>query len=176
MPATTKLSREYFIRDVLLVAPELPGKILVVRNGIKDLRKFIITETEAYRGSEDEACHANKGRTARTEVMYHEGGKIYVYLVYGMYWMLNFVTGKKDDPQAVLIRGIEGFKGPGKLTRELKIDKSFYGEDLTTSERIWVEDSGIKPVIKTSPRIGIDYAGETWRNKPWRFLIDLRIP
>ena len=101
------------------------------------------TEVEAYRGSEDRACHASKGRTPRTEIMYHEGGRLYVYLIYGMYWMLNVVTGGENDPQAVLIRGVENFPGPGKLTRSFGIDRTFYGEDLTISERIWFEESGL---------------------------------
>lgn len=166
-----RLTRDFYIRDVLTVAPELVGKILVIRNKVSQ-RRFIITETEAYRGGEDKACHASKGRTARTEIMYQEGGKIYVYFVYGMYWMLNFVAGEKNNPQAALIRGIEGFDGPGKLTRELKIDGSFYGEDLSKSDRIWVEDSGLKPGIKTGKRIGINYAGDVWKNKLWRFYIE----
>lgn len=104
--------------------------------------------------------------------MYHNGGHIYVYLIYGMYWMLNFVTNFENIPQAVLIRGIEGFDGPGKLTKALQIDKSFYGEDLVTSERLWIEDGTKKINIKTTPRIGIDYSGDIWKNKPWRYLID----
>ncbi len=166
-----RLPRNFYIRDVLEVAPDLPGKILVIRDTSDNIREFCITETEAYRGSEDRACHASRGRTPRTEVMFHEGGKIYVYFVYGMYWMLNFVVAGEGNPQAVLIRGVEGFNGPGKVTRALNIDRSFYAEDLTTSPRIWVEDSGIKPVVKTGPRIGIDYAGEPWKDKPWRFYI-----
>ncbi len=165
-----RLPKEFFTRDVLKVAPELIGKYLAVSSGKGNLSRFMITETEAYRGDGDEACHASRGRTARTEVMYQEGGRIYVYFVYGMHWMLNFVTGKKDDPQAVLIRGIEGFNGPGRVTKALKIDRTYYGEDLITSNRIWVEDAGIKPVIKTGPRIGINYAGNIWKNKPWRFF------
>lgn len=172
MILTERLPRNFFIRDVLQVAPELIGKSLVIKTEKDLIHRFVITETEAYRGPEDRACHASKGRTSRTDVMYHEGGKIYVYLVYGMYWMLNFVTGQKDNPQAVLIRGIKGFTGPGKLSRLLGIDKTFYGEDLTISERIWVEDSGLYPEIKVGPRIGIDYAGELWKNKPWRYFIE----
>jgi DNA-3-methyladenine glycosylase len=171
-----KLSRDFYIRDVLYVAPELIGKFLVIRSGKYSIKRFMITETEAYRGFEDEACHASKGRTARTEVMYDEGGRIYVYFVYGMYWMLNFVAGEKNNPQAALIRGIEGFSGPGKLTKELKIERSYYGEDLTTSKRIWVEDMGFNPKIKTGPRIGINYAGEIWKNKPWRYYICPQTP
>ena len=162
-----KLTQKFFTRDVLTVAPELLGKILVCRAGDEFLR-FRITETEAYRGVEDLACHACKGRTARTEAMFHTGGVVYVYLIYGMYWMLNFVTGGENDPQAVLIRGLEGLYGPGRITRKLQIDRSFYDEDLTLSHRIWIEDDGYKPPYKTGKRIGIDYAGE-WKDKPWRF-------
>jgi DNA-3-methyladenine glycosylase len=166
-----RLMDDFFIRDVLHVAPELIGKNLVVKSYNRDLQRYMITETEAYRGSDDKACHASRGRTQRNEIMFHAGGKIYVYFVYGMYWMLNIVTGDEDDPQAALIRGIEGFNGPGKLTRALGIDRSFYGEDLTISDRIWIEDTGMKPDVKSGLRIGVDYAGEYWKNKPWRYYI-----
>jgi DNA-3-methyladenine glycosylase len=169
--AGIRLSSAFFTRDVLFVAPELVGKKITISHGDGEIRRFLITETEAYRGPEDMACHASKGRTPRTEVMFHGGGRIYVYFVYGMYWMLNFVAGGENDPQAALIRGIEGFNGPGKLTRALGIDRSFYGVDLATSDRIWVEDAGIYPEIKTGPRIGINYAGDPWIKKPWRYYI-----
>lgn len=166
-----RLSREYFTRDVLDVAPHTVGKIICLKLPDGETRRFQITEVEAYRGTDDVACHASKGRTARTEIMFQEGGRLYVYLIYGMYWMLNIVTGEKDNPQAVLIRGLDNFRGPGVLTRSLGIDKSFYGEDLVTSDRIWIEDAGLAPTIKTSPRIGIDYAGEYWKDRPWRYYI-----
>ncbi len=134
---------------------------------------FIITETEAYRGQEDRACHANRGRTTRTEVMYRQGGHVYMYLIYGMYWMLNIVTASKDVPQAVLIRGIKDANGPGRLTRLLKLDRGFYGEDLVYSERIWIEEGMSNPYVETAPRIGIEYAGEPWKDMPWRFLLKL---
>ena len=169
-----RIQRYFFTRDVLDVAPDLLGKYLVRKFDDGQIKKFKIIEVEAYRGQEDLACHASKGRTPRTEIMYHEGGHIYVYLIYGMYWMLNFVTAQKDIPQAVLIRGIEGFDGPGKLTKNLFIDKSFYGTDLVSDDKLWIEkendSSGIK--IKTTPRIGIDYAGEIYKNKPWRFVLE----
>jgi DNA-3-methyladenine glycosylase len=168
-----RLPEDFFIRDVLNAAPELIGKILVISTDDGGLRKYMITETEAYRGYEDKSCHASHGKTKRNEIMFHAGGRVYVYFVYGMYWMLNFVTGEKDDPQAALIRGIEGFNGPGKLTKELGINKSFYGENLAISDRIWVEDNGLKPSFKTGPRIGVDYAGEIWKNKPWRYYIEV---
>lgn len=166
-----RLAREFFTRDVLDVAPELPGKIIVLRSGSGEYRRLIINEVEAYRGEEDLACHAAKGRTARTEVLYHQGGLLYVYFIYGMYWMLNIVTGAEDIPQAVLIRGAGEFNGPGKLTRALGIDRTFYGENLTVSDRIWIEDSGLRPEVRTSPRIGVDYSGEYWKNRPWRYFI-----
>lgn len=171
MKSGKRLSCSFYIRDVLNVAPGLIGKFLVVRTGNNIFRQFMITETEAYRGTEDLACHASRGKTTRTSIMFEQGGKLYVYFVYGMYWMLNIVTGDRDNPQAVLIRGIEGFKGPGKLTRELGINRSFYGEDLAISGRIWVEDRAIEPAIGYGPRIGIDYAGPLWKNKPWRYFI-----
>ena len=171
MAASKRLPREFYIRDVLSVAPDLIGKELIVGGVGNDPARYIITEVEAYRGFEDKACHASKGKTERTEIMYKEGGRVYVYFVYGMYWMLNIVTGKENEPQAALIRGIEGFNGPGKLTRELNIDGTFYGEDITVSNRIWIEDNDRTFRYKTGPRIGIGYAGKPWTDKPWRFYI-----
>lgn len=163
-----RLDYSFFQRDVLEVAPELIGKILVRQFATGELLRLRITETEAYRGTEDLACHASKGRTPRTEIMYHSGAVIYVYLIYGMYWMMNFVTGEKDNPQAALIRGVSGIYGPGKITRHLLIDKSFSGEDLTISSRIWVEDDDFQDSFSEKPRIGINYAGD-WKDKPWRY-------
>ena len=164
-----KLTGAFFTRDVLTVAPELLGKILVCRVNDEFFR-YRIAETEAYRGSEDLACHACKGRTVRTEAMFHTGGVLYVYLIYGMYWMLNVVTGRENEPQAVLIRGLEGLYGPGRLTRKLQINKSFYDEDITVSPRIWIEDDGFNPLYQTGTRIGVDYSGE-WKDKLWRFYL-----
>jgi DNA-3-methyladenine glycosylase len=169
--AGTRLSRDFFIRDVLDVAPGLIGKNMVVRLGDGAYGRYLVTEVEAYRGSEDKACHASKGRTSRTDIMYHEGGRLYMYLIYGMYWMLNVVTGSENNPQAVLVRRVESFPGPGKLTKSLGIDRSFYGEDLVTSGRLWFEDAGLSPEVKTGERIGIGYAGEYWKTRPWRFYI-----
>jgi DNA-3-methyladenine glycosylase len=166
----TRLTSSFFNRDVLDVAPELIGKILVRKFPDGVIKRYQITETEAYRGEEDLACHASKGRTPRTDIMYHNGGKVYVYLIYGMYQMLNFTTGEENIPQAVLIRGIEGFKGPGILTKHLLIDKTFYGEDLEMSDRIWVEGDETKLNYTVGTRIGIDYAG-IWKDKPWRFIL-----
>ena len=114
---------------------------------------------------------SQKGRTARTEIMFYQGGILYMYLIYGMYWMLNIVTEKKGIPQAVLIRGLTEVNGPGRLTKKLHIDGSFNGEDLLKSGRIWVVDSKSDVNITAHPRIGIDYAGDYWASKPWRFMM-----
>ena len=171
MKSGVRLSRDFYTRDVLDVAPELPGKNLVIKLHNGSIGKFRVTEVEAYRGREDQACHAFKGRTARTEIMFHEGGRLYIYLIYGMYWMLNIVTGVENNPQAVLVRGVEDYPGPGKLTKSLGIDKSYYGEDLVFSERIWFEDNGLIHPVKNGPRIGIDYTSEYWKTRPWRYFL-----
>jgi len=166
-----KIQKDFYLQDVLEVAPALLGKRLVIArqggNGV-----YTITETEAYQGTGDMACHASKGKTTRTEVMFREGGIIYMYLIYGMYWMMNIVTSIENNPQAVLIRGLDKVNGPGRLTRELGLDRSFNGESLVDSPRIWLERSHKPAKIHTSPRIGINYAGEPWVSKPWRFYID----
>ena len=170
-----KLDEDFYKRDVLIVASELIGKLLVRKYNETEIIRSRINEVEAYRGQEDLACHASSGRTPRTEIMYHAGGLIYVYLIYGMYWLLNVVTGLADEPQAVLIRGLADIDGPGRITKKLKIEKSFYGEDLCSSDRLWVENHNGPVNIKAGPRIGVDYAGEYWKNKPWRFTGDLHI-
>ena len=166
-----RLNYDFYKQDALTVAQRLLGKILVRRWEDGSKTRYVITETEAYLGEEDLACHASKGRTKRTEVMYSEGGLVYVYLIYGMYWMLNVVTGTNNDPQAVLIRGIDKITGSGKVGRELKLDKSYYGESLMVSNRIWIENAPDISDFISAPRIGIDYAGEIWKEKPWRFIL-----
>jgi len=166
-----RVAQGFFNRDVLKVAPELIGKTLVRKHPDGKEKRYTITETEAYRGEKDLACHAKKGRTKRTEIMYHEGGCVYMYFIYGMYWMLNFVTGTKNEPQAVLIRGIEGIDGPGKLAKQLQLDRSFYGENLSTSERLWIEDPQTTIEYDSHTRVGIEYAGKPWTEKKWRFRL-----
>ena len=165
-----KLPEQFFQRDVLQVAPDLLGKILVRRFENGELHRYRITDVEAYRGEEDKACHASKGRTVRTELLYDEGGKIYVYLIYGIYWLLNIVTGDKDHPQGVMIRAVEGIYGPGRVGRKLGLDKSFRGESIEKNDKLWIEDSDEKPEYITAPRVGIDYAQE-WKDIEWRFII-----
>ena len=162
-----KLERRFFARDVLEVAPELVGKLLVHKTpqGISRLR---ITETEAYRGETDTACHASHGRTKRSEVLYMEPGTIYVYLCYGIHWLINIVTGRVDQPQAVLIRACETAPGPGRLTRALGIDGRFNRGDITKDPRLWIEDDGLRCSILTDTRVGIAYAAKEDQEKLWR--------
>lgn len=177
-----RLTRSFYTQPTLKVAQQLLGKYIVRKIGSKKLVGKII-ETEAYIGPKDRASHAYGGKvTPRNKAEYLVGGHIYIYLIYGMYWQLNITTSEEGKPECVLIRALEVpgedknvASGPGKLCRYLKLDKSFYGEDLTRSRRIWVEDRGeiIKPShIKRTPRIGIDYAGPYWSKKKWRFLLE----
>ena len=170
------LSKRYFNRPTLTVARSLVGKYLVRENGRGRMTGKII-EVEAYVGCQDKACHASKGRTARTEVLFGPPGMSYVYLIYGMYHMLNVVTERMEFPAAVLIRAIEVdgelIDGPGKLCRALEIDRSLNRLDLTRGQSLWFEDRGARvssEQVGTFPRIGVDYAG-IWAKKPWRFRL-----
>lgn len=165
-----RLGRDFFTGDVLTVAQRLPGMAIVIKADDGE-RRFTITETEAYNGVDDKACHASHGMTPRTEVMFREGGCLYIYFVYGMHWMMNVVTGREGEPQAVLIRGAGDVSGPGRVTRMLGIDGSFNGESVIDSPRIWIEDTGQHPELSAGPRVGISYAGEPWISMPWRFMI-----
>ena len=165
-----RLKKDYYrSRNALFQAEDLLGNFLVRRYENGKILKFRILETEAYLGTDDLASHASKGRTKRTEIMFDEGGVIYAYLIYGMHWLLNIVTGPKDHPEAVLIRGVENCIGPGRVGKLLGLDRTFYGENLETSSRIWIEKGDPTGKIIISPRIGVDYAGEIWKNKLWRF-------
>lgn len=165
-----KLDEKFYHRDCLEVAPDLVGKILVHKLSDGTEKRVRITETEAYRGTEDKACHASKGRTPRTELLYRESGVIYVYLCYGIHWLMNVITGEKEQPQGVLIRAGEHFNGPAKLTKYLEIDKSLNGLSIVDNDNIWIEDEGYRPKIRTDKRVGIDYAGKEWADKLWRFI------
>lgn len=167
-----RLPLSFFNRDVLQVAPELLGKTLVRIFPDGREGRFIITETEAYRGTDDLACHASKGITPRNAVMFGPPGTVYVYLIYGLYWMLNLVVDEVGSPSAVLIRGVSKTEGPGRVGRLVQIDKSFYGESLAVSNRIWIEgDTSATERYTTLPRVGIDYAGQPWVSMPWRYCL-----
>lgn len=170
------LDRSYFSRPTLNVARSLIGKFLVRDNG-QGLVAGKIIEVEAYIGAEDKACHASKGRTQRTDVLFGPAGVAYVYLIYGMYHCLNVVTEIENFPAAVLIRAIEIegrlIDGPGRLCRELGIDRTLNRQDLTSGESLWLEDRNhpVSPMaIGAFPRIGVDYAG-LWAQKLWRFRL-----
>ena len=169
-----RIDRQFFERDVLDVAPDLVGKVLCRRMPAGQVMRLRITETEAYRGEEDGACHARFGRTKRTEMMYQRGGYAYVYLVYGLHHLLNVVTGGEDEPQAVLIRAMEKpYDGPAKWTRAMGITTQMHnGLFLPDSDEIWLEDDGFRPSVRTASRVGINYAPEKWREIPWRFIAD----
>ena len=167
----TRLGEEFFHRDALEVAPELVGKILVSKINGEEIR-VRITETEAYRGEEDTACHAHKGRTKRTEVLYGKSGVIYVYLCYGMHWLMNVITGEVDQPQGVLFRAGEGHNGPAKLTKALGVTGELNLKSFVEGEEIWIEDDGETHKYHTDTRVGIGYATEEYREKQWRFILD----
>ena len=156
------------------------GKQLVRRLADGRIESRMIVETEAYDGERDLACHARAGRTARTEVMYRAGGVWYVYLCYGIHEMLNLVVGPEDWPAAVLIRGVEGAVGPGRVTKTLAIDRKLNGRCATDEESgLWIENRGgrvPRSRIRATSRIGVAYAGPVWASKPWRFIFVLPAP
>ena len=166
----SKLPYSFYHRPCLDVARELVGKVLVHRVDGQEYR-LRITETEAYCGEQDTACHAHKGRTKRTEVMYMEAGTVYIYLCYGVHWLLNIVTGEIDQPEAVLIRACEGKQnGPGKLTRALKITGALNRSSILGDE-LWIEDDGFPCAVATDTRVGIGYASEEDQSRLWRFKL-----
>jgi DNA-3-methyladenine glycosylase len=155
----------------------LLGKHLVRRRPDGSAEARLITEVEAYHGERDRASHARAGRTRRTAVMYAAGGRWYVYLCYGVHEMLNLVSGPRGWPAAVLIRGVEGISGPGRLTKALAIDRRLNGAKADRSSGSWIEDRGVRVprrLLRATPRIGVAYAGPVWAKKPWRFTFDPR--
>jgi DNA-3-methyladenine glycosylase len=191
----SRLSREFFARDTLSVARDLLGMRLVRMLDGQHL-SGIIVECEAYIGQGDTACHASRGRTSRTEVMFGPPGFAYVYFTYGMHWLLNVVTEEKGFPAAVLLRAIQPLEGietmrtlrqvkgrprsdreltsgPARLTQALAIDKSFNGADLANGDLLWLEpgDSVSDDDVERGQRIGVNYALEKDRVAPWRLWV-----
>jgi DNA-3-methyladenine glycosylase len=170
-----KLPRSFFRQPATELAPALIGKILVRHIRGKEFQARVV-ETEAYLGPQDLASHASKGRTRRTEVLFGPAGRAYVYLIYGMYEMLNVVAGHVGEAHGVLIRAgkpLNGWKadlsGPGRLTRAFKITRVENGLDLTGDQLYFLNDPAYQARVVTTKRIGIDYAGE-WKDAPLRFL------
>ena len=191
--SSTVLDPSWFTRPTCVVAADLVGKVLcrklIDTDGTVNVLRMRISETEAYIGESDPACHSHAGtRTSRTEIMYEQGGVFYVYLTYGVHHMLNLISGAAESPESVLIRAgfltedsdrlvdeqllssnkqlshPKQFAGPGKLTKRLQIDRDLYGKVIGPASAVWVEDDGCQPLISLRPRIGIDYAGEA---KDW---------
>ncbi len=191
--SSTVLEPDWFTRPTCVVAADLIGKVLCRQltdsDGQQKTLRMRISETEAYIGQDDPACHSHAGtRTSRTEIMYEQGGVFYVYLTYGVHHMLNLISGSVESPESVLIRAgfliddsdrlIEEqqlssdkqlthpkqFAGPGKLTKRLQIDRELYGKPITPDSGVWVEDDGCQSPVSVRPRIGIDYAGDA---KDW---------
>ena len=166
------IPRDFYLLSATEAAPALCGMLLCVKGDDGNVIRRRITETECYYGEEDTACHAHRGMTERTRTLYLEGGVAYVYLCYGIHNLFNIVTGSAGHPEAVLIRGVEGAPGPGLLTRALGITRDHNGVSLIDSGIIWCEDDGYRPdKIEASPRVGIAYASEADRLRPWRFTI-----
>jgi len=165
----SKLDYGFYHRPCLEVARDLVGKVLVHKTAEGELR-LRISETESYCGESDTACHAHKGRTKRTEVMYGDAGTAYIYLCYGMHWLLNIVTGEQEEPQAVLIRACVDAPGPGRLTKKLGITGELNGCSVL-GDILWVEDDGTESKVRTDKRVGIGYASREDRDKPWRFIM-----
>lgn len=166
-----RLGKDFYKQDAITAAQQLIGKYIVMKTD-NEIKKYQITETEAYYGFLDTACHAHKGKTQRNENMFCEGGILYIYLCYGIHQMLNIVTGDKDHPEAVLLRGITGFNGPGKLTKHLSITKELNGLNLIDSDFLWIEDLEEEAEYTSHKRVGIDYATDEYKNKEWRFKIE----
>lgn len=160
-------------RGTVAIARALLGKVLV-RTTVAGREARVIVETEAYVGPQDLACHASKGCTPRTQVMFGAGGVWYIYLCYGIHEMLNLVTGPAGHPAAILIRGVEGAIGPGRVTKQLSINRALNATRAAPESGLHLEDHGIvappRHVI-SGPRVGVDYAGPIWAAKPWRFRI-----
>lgn len=165
------IGREFFERPAARVARELIGTRLARQVDGRRL-SFAITETEAYEGVKDLASHSSRGRTARTEIMFGPAGRFYIYRIYGLHWMLNIVTGEVGEATAVLIRGLDGVVGPGRVAAALAVDASLRGKPASPISGLWFqypEDSD-SPRIKRTARIGVEYAGPVWANRKLRFV------
>ena len=167
------IDREFFQVDAIQLSKRLLGKIITIQINSK-VRKFRITEVEAYRGENDSASHAYRKKTSKNAPMFERGGIIYVYLCYGLFNLLNIVSGIEGTAEAVLIRGVDSTEGPGRVGRLLNITRELNFEDLITSEKIWLEDDGFEvdfDNIKLNKRVGIGYALQEDQDKLWRFKI-----
>lgn len=165
----TVLTTEFFHQDALTLAPLLVGKVLCRRLADGTVLRFRITEAEAYRGEEDDACHARHGKTHRNAPLYAAGGLTYIYLCYGVHKLFNIVSGPQGHPQSVFIRAMEKpFDGPAKWTKAAELSMDDNALPLP-SPALWLEDDGCRPDLQALPRVGIAYAQEPWRSIAWRW-------
>jgi DNA-3-methyladenine glycosylase len=176
---STPIARAFFERPADVVAPALLGCVIVRTIG-GAVRRARVCETEAYLGPVDLASHASRGRTPRTEVMFGPPGFAYVYLIYGMHWMLNVTCGSAGGAHAVLLRGarpLEGWPddaqrdlaGPGRLARAFGVTRADYGIDLCEGPITFESDPCSRPIVRVTPRINVDYAGE-WAPRELRYV------
>lgn len=164
-------NQDFFTTDTITLAKNLIGKWIVTNINGKE-SKAQICETEAYLGINDSACHTYKNkRTQRTEPMYQMGGTIYIYLCYGMHNLLNIVSYKENEPEAVLIRGVVGAVGPAKATKFLNIDKTLNGESIINNPKISILEDGKSYSYTSDKRVGIDYALPKDKNAKLRFIL-----
>ena len=170
-PNPEPLLVSFFNQPTLTIAEQLLSCQLCRQIGDRVIAHTIV-ETEAYDGPDDKASHAHRGRTPRSEIMFGQAGIWYIYLCYGVHWLLNIVTGPVDYPAAVLIRGIEPVQGPGRLTKSLDINGSFNQLPANTQTGLWIAQGPTCPKtqISTTPRIGVAYAGPDWSQRPYRYL------
>lgn len=177
------LPRKFYERQTLDIAKDLLGCFLIRKfaGGRREkIVRAMIVETEAYIGEDDLASHASKGRTKRTEIMYGKAGHAYVYMIYGMYYCLNIITEREGFPAAILIRAVvvdgtdhKKTNGPGKVCRELQVDKSLNGWDVCKGQKLWIETSHSRVTgknILATTRVGVDYA-KNCKDYPWRFVL-----
>ncbi|MBR2832296.1 MAG: DNA-3-methyladenine glycosylase [Oscillospiraceae bacterium] len=181
-----KLARDFYEGDTLSVARGLIGCVLFRRTE-EGVRAGRIVEAEAYLGPADDAAHSYRGYSRRVRVQYEGSGLAYIYMIYGLHWCFNITSGPADAPEAILIRALEPLEGlslmaarrgtedpkklcsgPGKLCQALDIGMELYGEDLTVSDRLWLEPGDAPASVAASKRVGVEYA-VLCRDRPWRF-------
>ena len=167
------LKEAFFERDSFEVAEALIGCRLCRRSSDQVISKYTISEIEVYDGFEDRASHAFRGKTKRNCVMFGPAGRLYVYLCYGMHWMLNITTQSDGYPAAILIRALSECEGPGRLTKQLSIDGGFNDLVANNNNSIWFENRASQKVqLKSMPRVGVAYSGPVWSKKPFRYCLD----
>lgn len=172
-PGGDGVAADFFLGSTRTLCRRLLGMNLCRRMPDGRVERWPITEVEAYDGFQDRASHAHRGATPRNRIMFDTGGRWYVYLCYGVHWLLNITAGPADYPAAILVRGAGAINGPGRLTRALQVDNALNELPVDPQSGLWIENGGTvvpRKSIRQTPRIGIDSAGPIWSQKPWRYL------